>query len=426
MTTISRRRFLRHAATAAAWPLVAPVVGRVGPAFAMTEPDPATRDRNRLVVVFLAGGNDALNTVVPIGDAPGTERRGVYDAARPLLRLDPGSLLPLDRADDAELLLGLHPSLTNVHRLYRDERVAIVQGVGYEPENLSHFESTDIWQSGQIDTAPDSGWLGRHLDRSGIGAGEARGLAIASSLPLALRGRDRQGVTIPGLPFQFADGRGDTIDPRHAAFGGFRSHPADDVLQAFYGDQCGMTVDLVSSLQDVASPVAGMQVSALTAALTDARLLLEGDFGVECVFVTLTGFDTHAGQATLHADLLAQLDTAIATFFDGDAALGIAPMSDHLAARTALVTFSEFSRRVGENASGGTDHGDAVPLFVIGPAGRIGAGLHGEHPSLGTVSSPAFVLDRTVSLPSVYQSVLEQWLLDPDPAYPDALPGLFV
>jgi uncharacterized protein (DUF1501 family) len=360
-----------------------------------------------------------------MGDAAGTQRRGVYEAARPLIRINADTLLPLDLPGDAGELLGLHPSLVNVHRMYRDGRVGIVQGVGYEPENQSHFESTDIWQSGQTTGVPDSGWLGRHLDRAGIGVGEARALSLSSSLPLALRGRDRQGVTIPGLPFRFADGTGPAIDPRHDALAALREHPEAEVLQAYYGDQCGVTVDLVSALQDAASPVAGMQVSALTAALLNARYLLDGDFGVECVFVTLSGFDTHAAQPTLHADLLARLDAAISTFFDGDSALGIAPMSGHLASRTVLLTFSEFSRRVGENGSGGTDHGDALPVFLFGPSTAIVPGLHGEHPPLGTVSSPAFVLDRTVPMPAVYQSMLEHWLHDPDPEHPAALPGLF-
>lgn len=423
--TLSRRLFLQRSAVLVAASSV-PLVGRTGEAFAETMPDPALAERNRLVVLFLAGGNDALNTLVPMGDAPGTERRGVYETVRSSLQLAADNLLPLDRPGDAGELLGLHPSLSRLHGMYQQGRVAIVPGVGYNPEIMSHFESTDVWQSGRPGLTYDSGWVGRHLDRAGIGVGELRGVAMGTELPLLLKGRDRQGMTLPGLPFRFADGTEPVRKARHTALGSYSNHPATEILQRYYGDQCDATVDLVNSLEVTPSPVEGTNVSRLARGLMDARLLLEGDYGVEVVSVTHPGFDTHAAQASLQAARLSELDAAIGMFFDGDASLGIPAMSSPLADRTMVLVFSEFSRRVQENASAGTDHGDAVPLFMVGPAaGRLVPGLHGQHPTLGTVASPAFVLDRTTDVTTVYQAVLQEWLGNPDPAYPDPYQGLF-
>jgi uncharacterized protein (DUF1501 family) len=184
------------------------------------------------------------------------------------------------------------------------------------------------------------------------------------------------------------------------------------------------TVDLVNQLETVGSPAATS--NPLTNALLTARVLLEGDFGLECVFVSVGGYDTHVGQKVLHQNLLASLDQAVGTFLDGDATLGIAPMDSAVASRTLVMTFSEFGRRLGENGGAGTDHGTAAPLFVIGPAGsRLVPGLHGEHPNLGTTLAPLDNITATTDLRAVYQALLQEWLADPEPLYGSPLAGLF-
>ena len=420
--SITRRQFIAGSAAVAALPALAPLTGRAGKAFGLHSPEATAR--NRLVVIFLAGGNDGLNTVIPMEDVDGSQRFSVYRQVRPTLRYEPGDVLPLDLAQDLDHKLGLHPSLTRLHGMYREGRVAVVQGVDYPGHSFSHFEGTDVWQSGQTDFSSDSGWLGRHLDRAGVADGELRAVAIGTELPLIFRGLDKQGVSIPSIPLRFADGTAAVGDARHAALEQYGLHSAGEPLRQFVGRTMDGTVDLVNQLETLTAPP--NTGNALANALLTARTILEGDFGLECVFVSVGGYDTHVGQKPLHQNLMASLDAAIGTFLNGDTAAGIAPLSPDVADRTLVMTFSEFGRRLGENGGAGTDHGTAAPLFVVGPAGgRLVPGLHQDHPDLGTTLVPRDNVSYTTDVRQVYQALLQEWLADPDPAYGDPLPGLF-
>jgi len=421
---ITRRRFIGGGLTIAAAHSL-PITGLVGTGFAQTAADPATALRNRLVVILLGGGNDGLNTVVPRGDVAGAPRLSVYRQVRPTLRYEPDQVLALDRPGDAEHQLGLHPSLTRLHAMYQSGRVAIVQGVDYPDHSFSHFVGTEKWESGQPETAPDSGWLGRHLDRAGIGEGELRAVAVNTQLPLVLRGRERQGVNIPGIPVTFADGTDALGDARHAALAMFGGYPASEPLRAFSGATRAGAVHLAERLEQ-APAAATLPNNPLANALLTARVLLEGSFGLECVSVGVGGFDTHAGQRPLHANLLGALDAAVAAFYDGDEAAGVPPMAPDVASRAIVMTVSEFGRRLGENGASGTDHGTSSPVFLVGPPdSRLVPGLHGEHPDLGTPLAPADNISMTTDLRALYQAVLEHWLGDPEPGYAAPLPGLF-
>ena len=422
---MSRRDFLKKSAMVAAVPTFMPLVGRVGPAFGAELVDPATAQRNRLVVIMMHGGNDGLNTIVPLENVDGNQRRAVYEQMRPTLRLGFGDTMPLDyTSDDAAMALGLHPGLAKLHAMYKSGRVAIVQGVDYPNHNYSHFESSDIWQSGQPVTAPDSGWLGRHLDRAGVAAGELRAAAVQYELPLAIRGRDKLGMTLPYLPFRFADGSDAIGDARHLAACTFGSHSTNEPLRSYWGKRMTETVGIVEALE-TAPPTPGTS-SYLTNSLLTARSLLEGDYGTEIVFVYIYGFDTHASQIVLHHNLLVDLDNSIDAFYNGIPANGIPPLSSGLVDRTMVMTFSEFGRRLNENGANGTDHGNAAPLFLVGPPGsKLVGGIHGDHPDLGTTLLPADNLLLTTDMRTVYQSVLQNWLGDPDPALGAPMQGLF-
>ena len=421
---ISRRHFIGGGVSLAALHSVFPITGLVGEGFAALAADPATATRNRLVVVVLSGGNDGLNTVIPRADVPGAPRLSVYRQVRPTLRYEPTEVLALNRAGDDDHGLGLHPSLTRLHGMYNRGRVAVIQGVDYPGHSFSHFVGTETWESGQPETTPDSGWVGRHLDRAGIGEGELRAASISTQLPLLMRGREKQGVNIPGIPLAFADGTDALGDARHAALAMFAGHESAEPLRHAAGRLRADTVSLVERLETSPAPVPSN--NPLTQALLTARVLLEGAFGLECVTVTVGGFDTHAGQRPLHQNLMASLDAAIATFFEGDTATAVPPMDGAVADRTILMTISEFGRRLGENGASGTDHGTASPVFIVGPAGgRLVPGIHGEHPDMGTPLAPADNITMTTDLRAVYQAVLEHWLADPEPAYAAPLAGLF-
>lgn len=439
---VSRREFIAGVGALTGMRFLAPIVTRAGAALGATLPDPATSARNRLVVIFLQGGNDGLNTVIPRGDASGTQRYSVYRQVRPSLRYDPSQTLPLELTPtDTSQMLGLNPKLPTLHSLYGQQRVAIVQGVDYPGHSYSHFVSTDIWQSGQPGQAPDSGWLGRHLDRSGISDGELRGLGIGYELPLILRGDQALGVEVASIAeTRFADGSAAAGDARHAALARYADHPEVEPLRHFVGQQAAETVALVGALEGVPAPP--RTANSLANALMTARVMLEQDFGVECVFVYVGGYDTHTNQTLNHERLLADLDAGIEAFLFGTMGgvpQGIGPIPPALADRTLLMTTSEFGRRIGENGSGtvaGTDHGAAGPLFLIGPPSASTAagallvpGLHGDHPPMGTTLAPADNLTSTTELRGVYQATLQSWLGDPDPGFEAGgyapLPGLF-
>jgi uncharacterized protein (DUF1501 family) len=425
---LTRRRLIQAAGGAAAAHALLPAVARVGDAFGKTSAHPGAAARNRLVVIHLNGGNDGLNTVVPTAG----RAYDVYKKVRPALAYQPKQTLPLDLAADRAHHLGLNPKLKALHRLYRDGRVAVVQGVDYPDHSYSHFTSGDIWHSGEPGRAPDSGWLGRHLDRAGVRDGELRGVGIGSELPLMLRGSRLGGVPITSIAaMRFGDGAGAVVDARHDALALFGHHAAAEPLRRVAGIGARQAVDLVDVLAKV--PPAKTTGSWFADAMLTGRTLLGLDLGVECLVLTPGGYDTHTDQRAGHERLLTDLDGALEAFFLGTVngvKTGAGPMPAALAARTAVLVVSEFGRRIGENGVGagaGTDHGAAGPVLLVGPKGRIGGGLHGEHPSLGTTKLPADNLAMTVDLRRVYQSVLEQWLHDPDPLYAryQRLPGLF-
>lgn len=436
--TLTRREFLVSGGALAGLGLLAPIVGRGSQVFGLTGADPETAARNRLVLIFQQGGNDGLNTVIPTADVAGADRYSVYRKVRPSIGYTSGTL-PLDRVGDADHALALSPKLSTFHNLYRDGRLAVVQGVDYPAHNYSHFESTDIWESGRPELSNDSGWLGRHLDRAGIGEGELRGVGIGSQLPLVLQGRVRQGVGITGIPLRFSDGTAAIGDARHAALRSYGQAMWPEPLRQLAADQAETTVDTVELLE--AAPAPPATGSSLANALLTARTLMTQNLGVEIVFVTQPGYDTHTTQVSSQEALLTSLDQAVEAFLFGTmagVAVGtIGPLDPAVAANTVIMTMSEFGRRIGENAVGavaGTDHGAAAPLFLIGPpgAGANGAslvpGLHGDHPDMGTAILPADNLAMTTELRRVYQAVLQQWLGDPDPTYEgkyEPLSGLF-
>lgn len=423
---ITRRQLLYGAGSAAAAGVVFPAVARVGEAFGAAPVSPKTRTRNRLVVIHLYGGNDGLNTVIPTGGS----RYDIYRKVRPSIGYKPNETLPLDLPHDRAHRLGLNRKLRTLHRLYKQGRVAIVQGVDYPKHSYSHFVSSDVWHSGEPGRAPSSGWLGRHLDRAGVAEGELRAVGIGATLPLMLRGKTRAGLEIRSIAAtRFADGNDALADARHDALALFDNHARVEPLRRYAGHGARQAVDLVDAMAKVKPPPAADY--GIADALLTARAMLAADLGVECVFAGLAGFDTHDAQRSAHEQQLGALDAALEAFYfgtyNGKKVVGALPSS--LASRTTVVVMSEFGRRIGETGAGtetaGTDHGAAAPMFVIGPT--VNGGLHGEHPSLGTTKLAADNLAMTVDVRRVYRTILEDVLHDPDPLYSKISPigGLF-
>jgi uncharacterized protein (DUF1501 family) len=428
--TVTRRTFIKGAGAVAGLTVAGPFLR---PAFA--EPNPQHATRRRLVVIDLGGGNDGLNTVVPVNST----NRAIYEKVRPTIALPTSSLHPLDRGGRDDGSLGLHPSLATVNRLYRDGRVAVVQGVDYPNHSYSHFTSNDIWQAGNPDNYGDAGWIGRHLDRAGVTTGELRAVGIGGDLAHALRGRNHSGCQVNSLAATHFSERDPVLGAaRHEVFGRFAQHRASQPTRHAYGTMCAGVVELDTATQGLVAPAPG----GLANDLMTARTLLTADIGVEVVFVSTGGYDTHANQLNLHATQLGELDRALEAFWFGtvggtavtdSAGAPIGALPAALADRTLVMTFSEFGRRIGENASG-TDHGAAAPMLLMGPpAPAAGSGLpalvpglHGDHPDMGTVTLPADNLTLTTDMRSVYQAVVTNWINDPTGPSPDEGDPVFV
>ena len=384
---ISRRQFLEVAGGALAVYTTSPLWLRLGAAGA----EPAPSNGRKLLLLLLEGGNDGLNTVVPYGHS-------TYFEKRRTLAYKPEEIIKLSDSPQ----IGLAPTLPKLARHYEARKVGIVQGVGYDDPNLSHFKSMDIWQTGRPKHDVATGWLGRYLDRSQADS-VVRAVAIDNRLPTALNGAEQSGVAVPSFNgFTFFDGS--DADPAsepyrlHQAFLQFAdAQLADEPARALLASERA-TVQAVRAIQKLGDPKAKPPAT-LAEKVSLAMKLLSSDLGVEIAMVSLGGFDNHAAEENNHPKLLTEVDNAIDQFMTDAAATGKA--GDYL-----LMTFSEFGRRVEENSSG-TDHGTAAPLFVVGEA--VAGGLYGEHPSLTNLDGNKNLI-RTVDFREVYATVLDGWL----------------
>ncbi len=391
---ITRRHFLRLGGTLGAATVIAPVWLDAGALHAAAAGATPSSGR-RLIVMLLAGGNDGLNTVVPHGN-------GDYYARRPLINIPQAKVLPLPGSPG----VGLHPNLARLQSLYQQGRVAIVQGVGYDKPDLSHFGSMDIWQSGNPAVRQGSGWLGRYLDRTPGRGGALRAVSIGNSLPKALTGEQTSGVAISSLGgFHFDDGADAPSSEAarlHQGYldccSGSSGDAATDALLSGGRTTVG-AVRAIAALARGATPGTGTLADQVTTAMT----LLGSNLGVEIAMVTLGSFDDHAAENPNHDRLLGLVDAAIGRFHDLALATGHAE-------QYLLMTFSEFGRRVNEDGSGGTDHGTAAPMLLVGDG--VAGGLHGAQPSLSSLDRDGNMV-RAVELREVYATVLEGWLAGP-------------
>lgn len=375
----SRRSFLKQTAAVCSIGSTAPMVWRRAAGAAGPE-----RDATVLVVVELTGGNDGLNTVVPHEDE-------VYHKNRASLRIKKDKVIQLDDR------VGLNDSLKGLRPSWDGGDLAVIQQVGYPNPNRSHFESMAVWQSGATDRKATAGWLGRAADAQPALAPCHVG---ASTTPLAVLGRRTAPQSLAGLAeFQLAPGadlgpaEGEREDGR----------PALAAIRAEYRE----ARDLLRRLEDVPRDgAAPSDAGSLAGRLETVHRLIAADAPARVYYTSLDGFDTHAAQLYTHPRLLRTLAEALAGFFNN-------LKESRNDARVAVLVFSEFGRRLKENASGGTDHGAAGPVFLVGPG--VKGGLFGPHPDLTNLDEagdPRFAVDYR----DVYAVVLRRWLdVDPSP-----------
>lgn len=403
----TRRDFLRSGLTLVGMSATVPtflgrsVLAMAGAGGAGEGPDGA-RDRI-LVVVQLAGGNDGLNTIVPFRD-------DAYYRMRPRLAI------PADRILRLHGDLGLHPAATGLRELFDEGRLAVVLGVGYPNPNRSHFASTDIWETASPDGACREGWIGRGFDPVTAGAEPApaeRAIALTSEIPLAFHGREFRGIA-------FTDPRelrwkGDENPAMAAAFEKLNTPRGSEAAET------GLVLDPLAYLTRVAvdAQEGAARIrdalrlrtkgeyprTAFGASLASVAKMIGAGLPTRVYYVSIGSFDTHANQPGRHERLLGELASGMRAFLSDMAEQGNVE-------RVLAMTFSEFGRRVEENASGGTDHGTAAPLFLFG--GRVRPGIHGREPSLERLRGGDLV--HTVDFRRVYATVLGHWMgADPAP-----------
>lgn len=368
---------------------------------AMTD---TTVDTDRvLVLIRLDGGNDGLNTIVPLDQ---------YDKlanVRSQVLLPEQSILPLTDNDS----LGFHPSLSGFHDLYADGKLKIIQSVGYPNPNLSHFRSTDIWMTGSdADEVLNSGWAGRYLneefpnfpaDFPNETMPDPLSLEIGASLSLTLQGPFAgmgMSVVDPSEFYELVDG---VVAPAPDT-------PAGELLQHVrtvkrQSNTYGQVI--VNAFNKSANLVSYPDNNELAEQLKIVARLIGGGLKTRIYLVSLGGFDTHdaqvvAGDTTKgeHADLLKLLGEAVAAFQKDIEQLGVAD-------RVTGMTFSEFGRRIISNYSNGTDHGSAAPMFLFGNG--VQGGVLGENPDIPAGAGVDSNLAMQYDFRSVYGTVLQDW-----------------
>jgi uncharacterized protein (DUF1501 family) len=370
--------------------------GTLLPLAAVMGPIPRPKPRDPiLVVIELNGGNDGVNTVVPFRDEG-------YRRHRRELRLERDRLLTI--SDE----LGLHPGLRGFAALLERGELAVVQGLGYPDLNLSHEVSLATWHTACLDRAGrrGSGWLGRMLDgqferkqgRSRASGAPAALLAGSHPMPGALRARRSSVATVPSLDAYLEGGEfaGDPL---------FRT----EALTAVEEEIRRIQLDASATAHTIRAAIGKGQAEAsypatrLGADLQLVGRLIRAGLGTSVYYAIQSGYDHHSLQLGPHAARLTELGDGLLAFMDDVRAAG-----QH--ERVLVMVFSEFGRRVPENASRGTDHGTAGPLFLAGAA--VNPGVHGQTPSLTDLVEGN--LEVSLDFRRVYGTVLGRWLgLDP-------------
>ena len=348
-----------------------------------------------LIVVQMAGGNDGLNTVIPFGDP-------LYHQMRPTLSIPDTSVIHLDTR------LGLHPNLAPLKQLWDDGHLAIVEGVGYPNQSLSHFQAMDIWQTLDLNGTGNQGWLGKlvsgWVDQDGhpfkamdIGVQTAQALASISAPVPTISSVNTYRIYPDPADVDNGNAR------LQALMKLYNSYPETSPYAALLDTTALRAQDGSKQLRNADAQYQAAVTYPQGPFAAGLKILAEAivqGLGLRVGYVTLGGFDTHANQQTTHNVLMKSLADGLSAFYTD--------LSKHGKADNVVVmTWSEFGRRVEENGSQGTDHGTAAPMFVMG--NTVNKGTFGEPPNLSNLDYNGN-LKYTTDFRSVYATILDRWL----------------
>ncbi len=351
---------------------------------------PGTENRC-LVLVNLQGGNDGLNCVVPHGNSD-------YYRLRPTLAIPQSQVLAIDAQ------LGFNPLMTSFKGMYDKGLVAVVQGVGYPNPDHSHFRSTEIWQTAAPDRYEHTGWIGRYFDESDLPESNLfNGVSLAPILPEVMVGSK---IDVPAIASEAAYGLRIDRNPMQR----------DEYTALIHDERLPFTSPYLPHVMEIEDRAqrgseelpkliggyttnASYPATPLGRSLALAAQIIGSNIGTRVIYVQHGSFDTHVNQVAVQNRLLGEFSDAAKAFYDDLAAHG----ND---TRVLTMTFSEFGRRIEENGSHGTDHGEGSPLFLIG--GGVKGGLYGSTPDLSATNMGN--VRFTTDFRSVYATVLERWL----------------
>lgn len=357
-----------------------------------------------LVVLYLGGGNDSLNMLVPYRDP-------FYQSRRPTLAIPAGQVLQIGR-DSAGNELGLHPRLSGLRTIFNEGRLAFIQRTGYENSSRSHFEGTDIWSTANPLSPQGPGWLGRYLDTIPAPVDPLHAWNTSGEVPHSLLSRL---VSVPsiGNPAAYAflspNGSTEAAYERDAAIRMSSHQPIHRPHLAFVNASAQAAFATLDRVAVVGTyvPTVTYPANGFGQALRAVAGALATQIGTRIFWVQTGGYDTHAAQGGTYNTLMTTLNDGLMAFYQDLNQNGL--MND-----TLVLQFSEFGRRIAENGSAGTDHGAASVMMAIG--GQVRGGIYGTAPSLSpdpanpTLENAANDVRYETDFRSVYARVIDNWL----------------
>lgn len=384
MTIIHRRKFLQIGSLASASFMV--------PKFLKAFEKQILEKNKVLVIIQLSGGNDGLNTVIPY-------ENDLYYKARQVIGIPKTKV---HRMDDVQ---GLHPALTSLKGLYDNGELTLLNGVGYPNPDRSHFRSMDIWQSAsESQEMISTGWVGRYLDAKCNGKGRpSLALEMDDTLSLALKGQEQSGIAVnnPGQLYGTSnDAYFKAVLNKHVKSNAQPdTHAAADYLYKTMAETLS-SADYIYKHSKIYKTKLTYPNTGIGKDLKTIAELIQSGIDTQVYYLSLGSFDTHVNQQGQQANLLKQLDAAVDVFVKDLKA------NDRFK-DTLLMTFSEFGRRVAQNASDGTDHGTANCMFMVS-GGLKKQGIFNAAPDLQNLDAGDLKLQ--IDFKDVYGTILDHWL----------------
>ena len=413
---MERRKFLRNSLA-----LLTPTIISGNPVYALQDHPMldsallASSNTDRvLVIIQLSGGNDGLNTVIPLSEY------SKYYNARTNIAIPENKVLSLKGFDAT----GIHPAMTAMQNLFSEGKLNIVQSVGYPQPSFSHFRATDIWMSGSdSDQYLNTGWAGRFLNYENEGypdgypntdAPDPLAIQIGSLATLTCQGpavNMALSISDPSSFYNLIDGADATVANTNA---GYELSYLRTVAK-----QTNQYTARIKQASDSVKQQVPYPNNSLAAQLKIVARLIKGGLQTKVYMVNYGSFDTHAGQAVAtdtttgtHANLLKVVSDAVAAFQSDMSGLEIED-------RVIGMTYSEFGRRIKSNASGGTDHGAAAPLFLFGK--NVRGGVFGDNPNLPTTATTGDNIPYQYDFRTIYNTILQNWFCVPETAQTEIL-----